>query len=253
VSFIGLLYSGIYLLYVAAINIGASFILMLIPFMVLFLILAYGVWRMNRFAFVGSVALCVIFVLFFGSFVLTDLGNPSSFSMFFGVTTVFFSLITTIVYSALGARKFWRKGATMVTPRVIPRSSFFALIMVGFIIGALVVGVFAGATESKLLNNAGKSANITIVQGAGTQGNAAGYYSPANFSAKVGQTVVWVNGDGNTHTITSTSVPSGASTFDSGSLASGDTFKVTFTQAGIYQYYCSIHPWMKGTITVTST
>lgn len=203
-SFIGLLYSGLYLLYVADINISASFILMLIPFMVLFPVLTYGVWRMNRFAFVGSVVLSGFFWFFFGSFLVDDLGNPSNFSMFFGVSTVFFSLITTVVYSALGAKTFWRKGAVASPGKAIPRSSFFALVMAGFIIGGLVVGAFAGATESRLLGNLGKTADIVIVQGAGAQGNPAGYFSPANFTVHVGKAVTWSNGDGTTHTVTST-------------------------------------------------
>ena len=64
---------------------------------------------------------------------------------------------------------------------------------------------------------------------------------------KVGQSVTWANKDGMTHTVTKTP----GTLFDQ-TLASGDTFKFTFTQAGTYQYYCTIHPWMKGTIVVTS-
>ena len=93
---------------------------------------------------------------------------------------------------------------------------------------------------------------MVILQGAGNQGNPGGYFSPANYTVKVGQTVVWENGDGSTHTVTSASVPSGAQPFDSGNLAPGGTFSVTFTLAGTYQYYCTIHPWMKGTIVVVS-
>jgi plastocyanin len=250
VPFIGLLYSALYLLYVVAplLTSGAGFILMIIPFIVLFLVVAYGVWRMNRFAFAGSVVLSGFFLFFFGSFLVDDLGNPSNFAMFFGVATVFFSLITTLVYSIFGVKMFWRKGTAVAPRKTIPRSSFFALVMVGFIIGALVVGVFAGATENRLLGGLGKTANIVIVQGAGTQGNAAGYFSPANFTtAKVGQAVAWSNGDGTTHTVTS----KGSSLFDSGNIPSGGTFSYTFTSAGTYTYYCTIHPWMTGTIVVT--
>ena len=39
--------------------------------------------------------------------------------------------------------------------------------------------------------------------------------------------------------------------FDSGNLASGAAYSHTFAQAGTYQYYCVIHPNMKGTIVVT--
>ena len=248
-SFIGLIYSGLYLIYVVATNIGASFTLMLIPFSILFLVLGYGIWRRNRFAFVGSVIISAFFVLFFGSLVPGVLGNPSDFTVFFGVSSVFFALITTIVYSALGAKAFWRKGAAPSLGKAIPRSSFFALIMVGFIVGALVAGAFAGATESRLLGNLGKTADIIIVQGAGNRGNSAGYFSPSNFTAKVGVAVIWSNGDGATHTVTST--PSGA--FDSGMIAPGATWEHHFTAPGTYAYHCIPHPWMKGVVKVTGT
>jgi plastocyanin len=249
VTFIGLVYSGLYLLYVTLSNISASFTLMLIPFMILFLGLAYGVWRTKRFAFIGSAVLSGFFLLFFGSVALEPLGNPSDFLLFFGVSTVFFSLITTVVYSVLGAKTFWKRSVDASLPRrTIPRSSFFALIMVGFIAGGLVVGAFAGQTQARLLGNLGKSADITILQGAGTQGNPAGYFSPANFTVKVGKSVTWSNGDGSTHTVTSTT----SGLFDSGSIPSGGTYSHTFSQPGTYQYYCTIHPWMKGTIVVTS-
>lgn len=250
VTFIGLVYSGLYLLYVVApiLMAGAAspFLLILLPFAALFLILAYGVWRLNRFAFLGSVVLAGLFLFLEGSFALDALGNPSDSSAFFGVVTVLFSLVATLVYSILGTRMFWRKGAIMAPRKTIPRSSFFALIMLGFIIGGLVIGAFAGPTQARLLGNLGKQADITIVQGAGNQGNAAGYYSPATFTVKVGQTVTWSNGDGGVHTVTSDT----SGVFDSGNMPSGDTFSHTFTQAGTYTYYCTIHPWMKGTVVV---
>lgn len=250
VTFIGLIYSGLYLTYVIIPNLtsGASFVLMLVPFVVLFLVLAYGVWRLNRFAFLGSIILTALFIFLEGSFALEALGNPSDSLIFFGVVTVFFSLIATFVYSVLGTRMFWRKGTMATARKTIPRSSFFALFMVGFIAGGLVIGAFAGPTEVRLLGNLGKQSNIVIVQGAGNQGNPAGYYNPASFTVKVGQAVTWSNGDGTTHTVTSDK----AGLFDSGNMASGATFSYTFTQAGTYTYYCTIHPWMKGTIVVTA-
>jgi plastocyanin len=248
VTLIGLVYSGSYLTYIVVSNVSSSFVLMLIPFIVLFLAFAYGVWRMNRFAFVGSAALSGFFLLLFGSMALEPLGNPSDYPLYFGVFTVFFSLVTTVVYSVLGAKTLWRPGSDTARQRkTIPMSSFFAMIMVGFIAGGLVAGVFAGQTQARLLGNLGKSASIVIVQGAGTQGNPAGYFSPANFTAKIGQAVTWSNGDGSTHTVTST--PSGL--FDSGNIPVGGTYSYTFTKAGTYSYYCTIHPWMKGMIVVT--
>jgi plastocyanin len=52
--------------------------------------------------------------------------------------------------------------------------------------------------------------------------------------------------------VTSTSVPTGANSFDSGNLVQGATFRMTFTVPGTYQYKCSYHFWMQGTVVVVS-
>jgi predicted lipoprotein with Yx(FWY)xxD motif len=84
---------------------------------------------------------------------------------------------------------------------------------------------------------AGKSVNATI------KGFA---FGPADLTVPVGTTVVWTNEDDMAHTVTATN---GA--FDSGDLDKGGTFSFTFTKAGTFDYICSIHPSMKGRITVT--
>ena len=69
----------------------------------------------------------------------------------------------------------------------------------------------------------------------------------AAVQVKVGKTVTWVNKDTVTHTVTSDA----SSLFDSGFMPTGATFQFTFTTAGTYPYYCTVHPFMKGTIVVT--
>lgn len=249
VPFIGLLYSGLYLIYVVAPFLGAitssPFLLILIPFIVLFLVLAFGVWKMNRFAFVGSVVLTALFLYIEGSFALEALGNPAAYDMFFGVMTVFFSLMAAFVYSILGARATWRKGAAMKPRRMIPYSSTLALVVFGIIIGGLIVGAIAGPTEARLLAGSGQSADVSIVSGAANQNNPE-FYHPTSFSATVGAPVTWVNADASTHTVTADD-----SSWDSGNLAAGQTYSHTFSTAGSYSYYCVIHPWMKGAVVVT--
>ncbi len=65
-------------------------------------------------------------------------------------------------------------------------------------------------------------------------------------SAVVGETVTVTNADGVPHTWTSTE-----DFFDSGSLGGGDSFSFTFEEAGDYSFFCSIHPSMTGSITVS--
>ena len=72
-------------------------------------------------------------------------------------------------------------------------------------------------------------------------------FSPAEISVAVGDTVAWTNLDQAVHTATSTS---GA--FDSGDLDPGESFSVTFTTPGTYDYLCTPHPSMTGRIVVAA-
>jgi plastocyanin len=68
-------------------------------------------------------------------------------------------------------------------------------------------------------------------------------FSPKTLRVKKGTVVEWQNDDVVPHTATSSS-------FDSGSLGRGQSWRHTFTAAGRFQYTCTFHPLMKGTIIV---
>ena len=68
-------------------------------------------------------------------------------------------------------------------------------------------------------------------------------FSPQEITVAKGAKVTWTNKDSVGHTIASDS-------FNSGTLNNGGTFSFTFKEAGTYDYYCSIHPSMKGKIMV---
>jgi plastocyanin len=98
--------------------------------------------------------------------------------------------------------------------------------------------------------------SISIVARAETKGT--GAFSPNPLSVAANGTVRWYNDDnasaggpyggsnGTTHNITADDL-----SFTSGNLTPNLTFDHTFTAPGTYPYHCSIHPTMKGTITVT--
>ena len=68
---------------------------------------------------------------------------------------------------------------------------------------------------------------------------------------KIGQKVKWVNDDTVSHTITSGTPECGPDgNFDSGLFISGNTFEVSFTIPGKFDYFCLVHPWITGTIIV---
>ncbi len=75
---------------------------------------------------------------------------------------------------------------------------------------------------------------------------------PAEISVGVGGTVTWSNDDTAAHTVTSGSPTDGPDgTFDSSLFMAGATFEVTFDDSGSYDYFCMVHPWMKGNVQVS--
>jgi plastocyanin len=70
-------------------------------------------------------------------------------------------------------------------------------------------------------------------------------FQPSSAKVNVGATVVWVNHDPVSHTVTADD-----GSFDSGPIATGASFSHTFTKEGTFSYHCKIHPSMHGTITV---
>ncbi|WP_369725237.1 MULTISPECIES: cupredoxin family copper-binding protein [unclassified Bradyrhizobium] len=69
-------------------------------------------------------------------------------------------------------------------------------------------------------------------------------FQPAELKIKVGTTVTWTNRDDIPHTVVS------AGKFRSKTLDTDDKFSFTFTNAGDYKYFCSLHPHMTGMIKV---
>jgi len=72
-------------------------------------------------------------------------------------------------------------------------------------------------------------------------------FSPAEITISVGDTVTWTNHDSAPHNVV---VTDGPEKFTSPTLEQGDTYSYTFTKAGAYSYYCSIHPDMQASVTV---
>ncbi|MGI9566833.1 MAG: cupredoxin domain-containing protein [Nitrosopumilus sp.] len=76
-------------------------------------------------------------------------------------------------------------------------------------------------------------------------------YTPADITISVGDTVAWVNVDTAAHTVTSGSPAEGPSgVFDSSLVMADATYAFTFEEAGSYDYFCMVHPWMVGSVTV---
>ena len=76
-------------------------------------------------------------------------------------------------------------------------------------------------------------------------------YTPANITINVGDTVEWINVDTAAHTVTAGSPADGPSgVFDSSLVMADAVYAFTFEEAGNYDYFCMVHPWMVGSVTV---
>ena len=73
-------------------------------------------------------------------------------------------------------------------------------------------------------------------------------FSPQRIAVKAGTTVTWTNEDNTPHTVASST-----KMFKSKALDTNESFAFTFTTAGVYEYFCSLHPYMTGTIVVEGT
>lgn len=70
-------------------------------------------------------------------------------------------------------------------------------------------------------------------------------YFPQDLTVAPGTTVTWVNEDSAPHDATGRD-----DAFRTELLDRDDSDSVTFESPGVFKYYCSVHPWMEGTVTV---
>lgn len=71
-------------------------------------------------------------------------------------------------------------------------------------------------------------------------------FVPAAVTISTGDTVRWTNMDSAPHTAT-------GPIFDSDELEQGESYQFVFTEPGVYNYNCAIHPSMEGTVTVVES
>src|SRR5713226_8336092 len=120
-----------------------------------------------------------------------------------------------------------------------------------FVVLTLVVGIMAFAPS------AFADTSVTMTKGAaGGQACVAAKncFDPVNVNVAPGDTVTWTNAHTASHTVTS-GMPSDNVTgtvFDSGLVKAGGTFAFKFADAGTFDYYCQVHPWMTGQVIVAA-
>ncbi len=75
-------------------------------------------------------------------------------------------------------------------------------------------------------------------------------YVPSKIVVEKGKQVTWTNEDSAFHSVTSGFYDSPTELFDSGFLDPFESYTLTFDEAGIFDYFCTLHPWMQGQVIV---
>ncbi len=118
----------------------------------------------------------------------------------------------------------------------------------------LAVFVVIAVTPSAFADH--MSATVTNAPGSSTPGcetTVDGCFIPSMVTLDIGGEVTWENDDTAAHTVTSgtpTEGPDGI--FDSSLVMAGSSFSHIFEEAGSYDYFCMVHPWMQGMVMVSA-
>ena len=75
-------------------------------------------------------------------------------------------------------------------------------------------------------------------------------YIPSNIVVEKGKSVTWLNEDSSFHSVTSGFYPEPSGLFDSGHLDPYQSYTLSFDEYGVYDYFCTLHPWMKAQVIV---
>ena len=124
--------------------------------------------------------------------------------------------------------------------------SLFGILAI-FSLIAIAPSAFADHTSVTVTNAPGSSVP-------GCEETADGCFIPSPVTIPMGGTITWDNNDTAAHTATGGSATEGPSgVFDSSLIMAGSSFSHTFEDAGSYDYFCMVHPWMSGLVIVEDT
>lgn len=135
-----------------------------------------------------------------------------------------------------------------------------ATVIIVIVIAAAAFAIFGGKDKNDNSNqpssSASQSSNSTNNSNSSQQPSSTSTdkvsianfaFSPTDITVKKGTKVTWTNNDSTTHTITSEDEHGPSSD----NVSPGQSYTFTFADEGTFNYHCSIHPQMTGTVTVT--
>ena len=75
-------------------------------------------------------------------------------------------------------------------------------------------------------------------------------YIPSTIVVEKGKSITWINEDSSFHSVTSGFYGESTGLFDSGYLDPYQSYTLYFDEFGTYDYFCTLHPWMKAQVIV---
>jgi plastocyanin len=113
-----------------------------------------------------------------------------------------------------------------------------------------VIYVDVPVSQRELVSTAGNSfikVGVEMPQNAAYENNYGPFFIPANTQITSGTVVTWTNKDYVAHTATS----GDGFSFDTKTILPDQSVSLTFKNKGTFPYFCKIHPWMMGSVTVS--
>ena len=112
-----------------------------------------------------------------------------------------------------------------------------------------VVYVDVPVTQRELISTTSSfiKVNVEMPQNAAYENNYGPFFIPANAQVVAGSTITWTNKDYVSHTATS----GDGFSFDTKTILPSESVSLSMKNKGFFTYFCKIHPWMIGSITVS--
>lgn len=131
-------------------------------------------------------------------------------------------------------------------------SKIISLVLTAVAVSSLF-GAALGTTGnySAIAQAAASGAPVSMAKGSQSADNPE-FYIPAETTVKAGETVTWKNDDTAIHTATSGKDATPDGKFDTSLVSPGQSSKPIAmpNEPGQYPYFCTLHPWMTGMITI---
>jgi len=127
------------------------------------------------------------------------------------------------------------------------KKAVYSLFVLLAVFSIIVITPSAFADHSKV--------DINMAEGSSVQGceETNMCYMPYNAALDPGGEAMWHNIDNMAHTVSSGTPAEGLDgIFDSSLVPAGGMFSYKFEEAGTYDYFCMVHPWMTGIVTVSA-